>query len=292
MEDSKRLYATHKLVIIDFKMKNKIYGAPIVMRNRGRKTDSTIFDIIKEKSGITVQEIANRLGWTNGKVDGSINRLAEQGKIRIQYFMQKKSFIKRVYPIEEKQRPFNVIEIPKEDIERSLWGNDVLVYSLSRSSIGISPTKIDEWENRAFWKGSATIEDEHGKIKLKLPDKLSDFYRLENSETSLATNEDFALITVEEAIVPVQTEPSQIWLPQPQKETIYFMIFGKVEREILPSVHPNIESFYALSIGKKEAIPSENVSESDMDTMFLSIDRRKIDTTEQGIEFAKEVIVT
>ncbi len=292
MEDSKCLYASHKSVITDLKMKKNISGAPIVMRNRGRKTDSTILNIIKQKSGITVQEIANYLGWTNGRVDGSISRLAKKGKIHIQYFMRKKSFIKKVYPIEEKQRPFNVIEIPKEDIERSLWGDEALVYSLSRGSIGISPTKIDEWEKRAFWKGKVTIEEEDEKLKLKLPDKLSDFYRLENSEVSLATNEDFALITVEEAIVPVQILPTQIPIPAARRVTEYFMFFGKVERDILSSVHPNIESFYAISIGKEEAIPSENLSESETDTVIIPIGKGEINTTEQRVELPTGVVVT
>lgn len=281
-----------KSVVIDLKMKKNISGAPIVMRNRGRKTDSIVLDIVKEKSGITVQEIANNLGWTNGRVDGSINRLAKKGKIRIQYFMRKKSFIKKLYPIREKQRPFNVIEIPKEDIERSLWGDEVLVYSLSRGSIGISPTKIDEWGKKAFWKEKVTIEEEDEKLKVKLPDKLSDFYRLENSEVSLATDEDFALITVEEAIVPVRIQPAQIEIPQSRKLTQYFMIFGKVERDVLSSGYASLESFYVASIGKEETIPNVNLSETDIDMVTIPIVERKFGVTEQELEVSPEAIVT
>lgn len=261
------------------------------MQNRGRKTDSIVLNMIKENSGLTVKEIANLLGWTNGKVDGSVNRLAKRGKIHIQYFMRKRSFIKRIYPIKEKPRPSNVIEIPKEDIKIDLWKDEVSVYSLSRGSIGISPTKIDEWEKKAFWKGDVKLIDEDEKLKLELPNKLSDFYRLENSEIDLATNEDLVLITVEEAIVPVDLQRSTIETLASQKITDYFVIFGKVERSGLSSGYPSLESIYAVSIGEEEIIPNENLSDADAD-ILIPIAERKTDTTEQDFELPMKVNIT
>jgi len=202
------------LLVIDMK---RLSGAPIAMQNRGLETDDIVLQIIREKPGTTVHEIADYLGWTNGKVDGSINRLLKKGKVRVEHVIQRRTLIKKVYPAEERVRPPNVIEIPKEEIAENMWKDEVYLYSLSRSSIAISATKSEEWEEKAFWKGSVPVEDENGKLLVKLPEKLSSFYRLENSEISLSTSEDFALVTVESTIVPVQLPPLYPSIPKLRK---------------------------------------------------------------------------
>jgi len=178
-------------------------GAPIVMRNKGKKTDSFILQKVLENPGLSVNEISGALGWTNGRVDGSVNRLLKQGTIRVRHCIRRGILVKKVYPADEVENP-SLIKIPKEMIDGDLWKDTVCIYALSRSSIAISARKVEEWERKSFLKESVSIEKDEKELLVKLPDNLSDFYRLENSETSLSTNADFALVTVESTIVPVE----------------------------------------------------------------------------------------
>ena len=121
------------------------------MRKKGIETDAIVLQAVLSRPGITIHEIADALSWTNGKVDGSINRLYEKGIVRVEHFLKRKTLIKKVYPAEEKIRPSNVIGIPKDEIAKSIWKDEVFVYSLSRSSIALSPRKSKEWEKKALW---------------------------------------------------------------------------------------------------------------------------------------------
>jgi predicted transcriptional regulator len=54
---------------------NRLSGAPVVMHKKGRSTDAVVLEEIIKKPGIAIAEIAENLEWTNGKIDGSVNRL-------------------------------------------------------------------------------------------------------------------------------------------------------------------------------------------------------------------------
>ncbi|MGQ9469737.1 MAG: winged helix-turn-helix domain-containing protein [Nitrososphaerales archaeon] len=42
----------------------------------GSKTDKVVLDILRKKPGLSTYELAKITGWSIGKVDGSLRRLA------------------------------------------------------------------------------------------------------------------------------------------------------------------------------------------------------------------------
>lgn len=263
-------------------------GAPVVMRQRGRRTDTIIMQRILEKPGSTVREIAKDLGWTNGRVDGSVNRLLNEGKVRVQHCIRRGMLVKKIYPREETRTP-NVIEIPKEMIAEDIWKDTVRVYSLSRSSIAISATKNEEWEKKAFWKGDIAIEDYGKKLIVRLPDHLSDFYRLENSEISLSTSDEFALVTVESTIVPVELPPTFPALPA-YRRTRYILVVDKVEGVPTEVIDPE---FYGEYIENEErTIRLAGPSEVRTSVLSLVKKKRLASCTSGPVETPVEAVVS
>lgn len=219
--------------------KNLAKGAPAMMRQKGIHTDYVVMQRILESPGSTVHEVARDLGWTNGRVDGSANRLLKERRIRIRHYIRRGILMKKMYPAGKEIREANVVEIAKEMIAENLWNDTVHVYALSRSSIGLSATKNEEWEKRAFWKGDIKIEESEEELILRLPDNLAGFYRLENSETSLSASDEFALLTVESTIIPVEL-PGTFPVQPVYRGTQYLFMVGIIKGVFTEVIEPDL----------------------------------------------------
>jgi len=184
-----------------------VAGAPLAMRKRGEKTDALVLREVELRPGSTVHDIAVRLDWTNGRVDGSVNRLISQGKVKVRHIFRKGTLVKEVYPKEHIPKPRDVVKIPRNMIDDDMWNERVEVYALSRSTIGISPRRVEEWDKRAFRREQISIRKSAEALEIKLPSSISDFYQLDNSETSLSTTGDLALVTIESTTLPVALPP-------------------------------------------------------------------------------------
>jgi len=193
-------------------------GAPRSMWERGRKTDAEVLAEVKKNPGLAVSEIATRLGWTNGRVDGSVNRLVSQKEVKVQHFIRRGGLIKKVYPSDYEATPSRVFEIPRELVRDELWRRKVYVYAVSRSTIGLSPIHMKEWESRSPLKDETEVKITEDMLQIELPGSLAEFYQLENSETSLSVVGDSAIITVEATIIPVDvpSEYPDLSIPQGQ----------------------------------------------------------------------------
>ena len=204
--------------------KSIVSGAPITMHELGKTTDSAVLKEIIVNPGSSVSAIAENLKWSNGKVDGSINRLLTERKVIVRYFLQRGTLLKRVYPNTFIEKPKNIVEIPHELIRTDIWANDAFVYALSRSTIGIAPKENEEWSNKALVKGLADLKKDKDSVMVTFPENFSDFYEFQNSETSLSTVGDIAMVTVE-SVLPVR-------LPATYSErTKQSMITYKLEME-------------------------------------------------------------
>lgn len=177
------------------------------MLRKGRETDALVLREIQGKPGSTIHEIAVKLGFSNGRADGSVNRLISQGRAEVRHHLRRGILVKKVFPLRYVPKPPNIIEIPMNMIEANLWRDTVYVYALSRSTIAFSPTRVAEWEEKALRKEKMTIVKAEDALQIELPSFLSDFYQLENSETSISTTARFAIATVE-SILPVRLPPS------------------------------------------------------------------------------------
>lgn len=185
----------------------QIVGAPVVMRKKGRETDAQVLREVRRKPGSAVHDIAVKLGWSNGRVDGSVNRLISQGKVEVRHHLRRGALVKKVYPLHFVPTPPNIIEIPMNMIEGDLWKDTVNVYALSRSTIALSPIRVEEWEEKALRKENIATTIRESVLHIELSSFLSDFYQLENSETSISTTAGFAIVTIE-SILPVGLPPS------------------------------------------------------------------------------------
>ena len=188
--------------------RHRVAGAPLVMQKRGNETDTLVLREIELRSGSTVHDLATRLGWTNGRVDGSVNRLVSKGKVEVRHVLRKGILVKKVYSKGHVLKPRDLVEIPRNMIDDDLWKETVEVYALSRATIGISPGKVEEWDNRAFRREHVSIRKSDKALQIRLPSSIADFYQLDNSEISLSTVGSLALVTVESTLLPVALPPT------------------------------------------------------------------------------------
>jgi len=184
------------------KEERPVAGAPVMMRRRGELTDSLVLKEVKRRPGSTIREISMRLNMSNGRVDGSVNRLVSQRKVKVKHFLRRGILIKRVYPVEFIPKSKEIIEVPRELVEDSLWKEEVYIYALSRSTIGISPQDVEEWDKKSILKEKAPLFKKEESLVVELPASISEFYQLENSEISFSMLDNLVLLTVE-SILPV-----------------------------------------------------------------------------------------
>lgn len=224
----------------------RVSGAPIEMRKRGQITDSIVINEIVKKPGATVSEIADVLGVSNGRVDGSISRLASKGKVTVRHCIKRGMLVKMVYPADYPADQSDVVRIPKEMIDNNAWENKGILYALSRSTLGVSPKEVKDWDDRALFKQTLSVMREKENVVVKLPERLASFYQLENSELSLSAIGNALLLTVE-SVLPVKLPaayPEQIRY----RFTRYRMIMEREVIEAIPSFDP--EGYHNLREGK------------------------------------------
>jgi len=173
------------------------------MHKKGQSTDIAVLEEIMKKPGITIAEIAQDLAWTNGKVDGSVNRLIAEGKVSIKHNLKRGMLIKSIYPADFEKRPTNQVEIPRDMVNFDLWKEKAFVYALSRSTIGITYQETEKWKGKAFSRETVPVRKSSESIVLELPKRVSDFYQLGNAEISLSAIGDLIFVTVE-SILPVK----------------------------------------------------------------------------------------
>jgi len=174
-------------------------------RKIGEETDRQLLKAVNENPGWTPYYLAQELGWQVGRVDGSLRRLQKQGKVSVKQVLKHGRVVKKIYPSDHQPKHPSVVEIPMKMLDNpEAWlQKEVMVYALSRSSIGLSPTPIESWEHKAWRKFHVKAEKINDNIQLKLPEEVVEFYGLQNSEVGLSTSRNEALLTVESAIIPI-----------------------------------------------------------------------------------------
>jgi hypothetical protein len=209
--------------------KNIIAGAPLAMKDKGSKTDEMVLAEINKKPKITIHELAEKLGWSNGKVDGSVKRLTKGNKVKVQHLLKNGVLIKEVFPLDYIQKPKNLINIPTMFINKDIWDKKVNVYALNRSTIAFSPLDIEEWDVKALKKDKINAFNNDDELSFQIPEKITDFYLLNNSEISLSFNKNKAMLTIESTILPVDL-PSNY--KERKQESEFIFAFEQMKKEI------------------------------------------------------------
>jgi hypothetical protein len=175
---------------------------------RGEESDEILLETIKQSPGLSQYELGKKLGWKTGRIDGSIRRLLNEGKIVIKVLERNGRRVNLVYPKEEK--PKNVIEISAELLEavNPAWNEYAYVYALDNSTIGISGKEMPEWEEISCFLEKIPIKKGENKISLKIPEKFWRFYNMERKHSVVSINGNNILITIAGNIIEEKRYPS------------------------------------------------------------------------------------
>jgi len=78
--------------------------------------------------------------------------------------------VKKTYPSDHQPKHPSLFDVPTKMLDNpEPWlQKDIIVYAISRSSIGLTPDPIESWEHRAWRKFQVKAERVGGIIRLKL----------------------------------------------------------------------------------------------------------------------------
>ncbi len=167
----------------------------------GASTDLKILGIIRQNPGISTYGMAKMAQFAVGRVDGSVSRLLERDEIRVQYVLREGRIVKEIYPKGFIEKAKSEVELDIDLLEsQDEWGKSAYVYALDRITIGISPSEIEEWNEKALAKENVSVSRVHGSILVKIPPKLLDFYVWNNSTPELTAVGNHVLVTLKTEI--------------------------------------------------------------------------------------------
>jgi hypothetical protein len=163
----------------------------------GSATDREVMRMVDSRPGISVYEAARSLGFTAGKVDGSVARLQRRKKLDVGYVLRDGRLAKELYPkglVSESQDTISfdlgILESPED------WKETAYLYALDRMTMGVSPVKNEDWRTRALTQEPVGIRREDRRFIMEVPPKLLDFYVWENSSYEASALGNLVLITL------------------------------------------------------------------------------------------------
>lgn len=177
---------------------------------RGADSERVLLEFISECPGLSQYEIARRLKWEMGHVDGAIRRLLASKKVIIKVIERSGRKLNLIYP-RDKEKPVNLVEVPMSllKVGNPLWDREAFVYALDSSTIGISGHPIEDWNRVSCFSSHTQVRrGEDGKILLTIPDKIVKFYDLERKHYMVGINGNNILVSISGDIVETKKYPS------------------------------------------------------------------------------------
>jgi len=208
LEYSKSLYGTVRIVIIIAVI--TINGEQMIEKGnkRGKESDKMLLQIIEKYPGLSQYELAKKLRWPSGRIDGSIRRLLNANEIFIRVLERNGRRANLVYP--KDQKPSNIIEVPIDLLRTGnpIWNESAFVYALDSSTIGISGEEMPEWEEISCFLEKIQIRKGAETAVLRLPEKIVRFYNMERRHRVVSVNGNTILVTISGEIVEEKKYPS------------------------------------------------------------------------------------
>jgi len=176
---------------------------------RGFESDKLLLETIKSFQGLSQYELAKKLRWPIGRVDGSIRRLLNKKEILMEVIERNGRRVNLIYP-KGSEPSRSVIEIPEKllHVENPTWLNSAFVYALNSTTIGVSGHEIAEWKEAACFQEEIGITKENEKVVLKIPEKIKRFYEWEQKHRVVSINGNALLITISGNIIEQKKYPS------------------------------------------------------------------------------------
>lgn len=180
-----------------------------VKRNKqGRDSDVIMLNIIKEYAGLSQYELGKELGWNSGRVDGSVRRLVNAGKVVIRVWERNGRYVNLVYP--KKNKPSNIIEVPTEllKVGNPTWHESAHIYALDNSTIGIAGEEIEEWNETACFTDIIPLKRSSKKVALRIPEKFKNFYNINQRHKVVSISGNAILVTISGHLVERKKYPT------------------------------------------------------------------------------------
>jgi N12 class adenine-specific DNA methylase len=175
---------------------------------RGKESDKILLEAIKKYPGLSQYELAKKLRWPSGHIDGSIRRLLNANEIFIRVLERNGRRVNLVYP--KDQKPSNIIEVPIDLLRRGnpIWSESAFIYALDSSTIGISGEEMPEWEEISCFSEKIPIRKGAETAVLQIPEKIVRFYNMERRHRVVSINGNTILATVSGEIIKEKKYPS------------------------------------------------------------------------------------
>jgi len=175
---------------------------------KGRRSEQTLLEIIRNYPGLSQYELAKKVKWKMGHVDGAVRRLLNSKEVFITVVDRNNRKVNLVYPIDQKQS--NIVEVPNSflKMENPSWHEKAFIYALDSSTIGISGRELPEWNEISCFSSAIPIENYEGKISIRIPENFVRFYNLEKKHRVVTINGNNILVTVSGDILEIKRYPS------------------------------------------------------------------------------------
>jgi hypothetical protein len=175
---------------------------------RGLESDEILLETIKTFPSLSQYELAKKLKWPSGRIDGSIRRLLKGKKIFIRILDRTGRRVNLVYP--EDMKPADIIEVPAKllHVGNPTWLNSAFVYGLDSSTIGVSGHAIPEWAEISCFAEEIPIKRDAEKVVIQIPEKIKRFYNFEQKHRVVSVNGNNLLITISGNLVEDKKYPA------------------------------------------------------------------------------------
>lgn len=173
---------------------------------RGKASDRLLLEAIKEYPGLSIYELAKKLKWTPGRVHGCVGRLLRAQEIFVRVLERTGRRVDLVYPKE--LEPSNVIKVPAKLLNggNPKWQEDAFFYALDDSTIGVSGSRVEEWEEVAGFKSRTSVRRGEGEIFLTIPENFAKFYNLDRKAYLTGITGGNLFITISGEIVKTERQ--------------------------------------------------------------------------------------
>jgi hypothetical protein len=163
----------------------------------GSATDREVMRMVVSRPGTSVYEAARSLGFTAGRVDGSVVRLQRRKKIDVEYVLRDGRLAKELYPEGQISESLDSVSFDWEILESPEdWKETGHIYALDRLTLGLSPAENEDWKTRALAQEPVGIRRDEKRFIIGVPPRLLDFYVWENSSYETSALGNLVLITL------------------------------------------------------------------------------------------------
>ena len=170
-------------------------------QSRSALTDNELREAVNSFPGLSLYELSRKLGWSIGRVDGSVKRLIGTDDAHLQLIERSGRRVNLVFPAGSDSG--DEISIPVDILDKGakIWGNSAIVYALDSETIGVSGGFNEEWERKASFRNRAPVTRDGDNLIIALPDNVKSFYKLDNRQIDVKIESSNVIIITSGKIV-------------------------------------------------------------------------------------------